>query len=115
LAGPYNRALLNGTRTFTRDFKTALGEKVGFELAAFFGRPSPQPKSRCNRNHGNSGGEGGILAIVIKCLSEFLSVDALPGSSVFSAFISSARESRSECGDGRGQNRGLFSRSGSKR
>src|SRR5579859_3582560 len=37
-----------------------LAERVGFELEALCGRPSPQPKSRCNRDHGNSGGEGGI-------------------------------------------------------
>src|SRR5579859_5567593 len=41
----------------------AVAERVGFELEAFCGRPSPQPKSRCNRDHGNSGGEGGIRTI----------------------------------------------------
>ena len=30
------------------------------ELEALCGRRSPQPKSRCNRDHGNHGGEGGI-------------------------------------------------------
>jgi hypothetical protein len=37
-----------------------MAERVGFELEAFCVRPSPQPKSRCNRDHGNHGGEGGI-------------------------------------------------------
>jgi len=37
-----------------------MAESMGFELEASCGRPSPQPKSRCNRDHGNSGGEGGI-------------------------------------------------------
>ena len=36
---------------------------MGFELEALCGRLSPQPKSRCNRDHGNSGGEGGILTL----------------------------------------------------
>jgi hypothetical protein len=40
--------------------KRKMAERVGFELEAFCGRPSPQPKSRCNRDHGNHGGEGGI-------------------------------------------------------
>ncbi len=37
-----------------------MAERVGFELEAFCGRPSPLPKSRRNRDHGIHGGEGGI-------------------------------------------------------
>ena len=37
-----------------------VAERVGFELETFCGRLSPQPKSRCNRDHERSGGEGGI-------------------------------------------------------
>ncbi len=36
-------------------------ESVGFELEALCGRRSPQPKSRCNRDRVNHGGEGGSL------------------------------------------------------
>jgi hypothetical protein len=39
-----------------------LAERVGFELEALCGRSSPQPKSRHDREHGQSGGEGGIGA-----------------------------------------------------
>ena len=37
-----------------------MAERVGFELEVFCGRLSPQPKSRCNRDHCKHGGEGGI-------------------------------------------------------
>ena len=38
-----------------------LAKRVGFELEAPCGRPRPQPKSRPGRDHGQLGGEGGIL------------------------------------------------------